>query len=651
MAIQGVSLQYRPEIDGLRAIAVLPVILFHAGISGFSGGFVGVDIFFVLSGYLITSILWTDMERGDFTFRNFYERRIRRILPAMVLVIACTLVAGWFWLAPDRYEELGMSAAAALYSVSNFYFYGEAGYFARASETQPLLHTWSLGVEEQFYFLFPVALLALHRRTDRSKAMLVLALVAIASLALCEWLWRRDADANFFLIPSRAWELMAGSLCALYLYKREMRGNSWLAGAGLAMIAASIVLFDKNTPFPSTLALLPVGGTVLVVLYAQGSNAAVRLLSLRPLVGIGLISYSAYLWHQPVLAFARLRMIDEPSATVMLGLSLLSLVLAYFSWKYSEQPFRRKPKEGEVRRFSGIPAIAAAFVGAAFLSTAILASDGVRQRFEPAKLAMYEETSRRPALMDPCKLGYGDTEVTACENGERGAGALRIALIGDSHASQWTSALADMAKRRGWLLDTYAKSACPMAEVDFSLLALKRNYHECASWREALYPALQDEGYDLVIATQSALGYLKYEGRYSVGIEEWDKGMQQMAAKLDALPGRWLLLADNPQFRDRLPVECIAKTELLGFDTRDICIHHRSRALDTPSRAIEQRVVAGSSKGSWLDLSSNYCDEQVCRPYLANGLVMSDRSHLSNHGTSLAIGDFESAIAGALEKR
>ena len=630
-------IQYRSEIDGLRAIAVLPVILFHAGIAGFGGGFVGVDIFFVISGYLITTILWSDLERGEFTFAKFYERRIRRILPAFVVVVACTLVAGWFWLPPDRFSDLGMSAASALFSVSNLYFYGEAGYFAHASETQPLLHTWSLGVEEQFYLVFPVLLLFLHRRMGRDQVMLVLAMIALASLAYCEWLWRRDPDANFFLIPSRTWELMAGSLCALFLFKRETSGNPLLAATGLALIALSILLLDKDTPFPSTLALLPVGGTVLVVLFARAENAVGRLLSWRPLVGIGLISYSAYLWHQPVLAFARLRLIESPSASMMLAMSLGTLGLAYLTWKYVEQPFR-KPRD-PARRAAGLTsvrAILASMLPIAMVSVAVNASGGAPDRFGEDRALDYEHSRQLSDGMRRCKTGYTNTDLLVCEDGERDRPALRIALIGDSHASQWTDALASEAEERGWALDTFAKSSCPIADVQFYLPALKRDYRECWEWRGKMRQAIEKGRYDLVIGTQSSLSYVRHHGQGSQTIAQWGSGMASFTQWADGLPGRWIVLSDNPQFRRKLPPECIAKTYLLDFGDPEICNEQRRIALDEGIRGIEQSLAAKSRKGSWIDLASLFCDEATCRPHIDGRLVMSDSNHLSVFGTSHA---------------
>lgn len=638
-------MDYRPEIDGLRAIAVLPVILFHAGIAGFAGGFVGVDIFFVLSGYLITTILWNDLEAGKFTFKKFYERRIRRILPALIFVILCTLVVGWFWLTPQQFGELGTSSTLALYSVSNFHFYGQSGYFAQASETQPLLHTWSLAVEEQFYLLFPIALLWLHRLSDRRRTSIALAIVALGSLVLCEYLWRVDPDANFFLIPSRAWELMAGALCALYLHGRTAKGNDVVAAMGLLMIGLSVVLFDETTPFPSLATLLPIGGTVLVVLFATDDNRIARLLSTRVLVGLGLISYSAYLWHQPIFAFVRLRMGYEPSAAAMLALSALTILLAILSWKFVERPFRRQvPQVPRKPQWSGVPAVLATLLVVAGLGTIISTHNGLPARFDPARVAQYEASRALSPEMRPCKVEYVQTDPAFCRHGMLEDPEFKVALIGDSHASQWTYALAKEAEQRGWQLDTYAKSSCALAGIEYYLPSIKRDYVECPLWRANLFGMLAKQDYDVVIGTQSSISYLHRHGSGSVSYGRWETGMIELTQTLDTLPGRWILLSDNPQFRRNSPPDCVAKAFLMDLGELSACDEEREFALDKPARAIERRLANDSARGSWFDLSDLMCDERACRPQIDGALLMSDTNHLSTFGTQLGASSLADAI-------
>lgn len=338
-----VALKYRAEIDGLRALAVVPVILFHAGFDLFSGGFVGVDVFFVISGYLITTILVEDIENKRFSIVNFYERRARRILPALFFVMACCIPFAWMWMLPSQLKDFSQSLIAVSLFVSNVLFWRESGYFAVAAEKAPLLHTWSLAVEEQYYIVFPVFLF-LAWRFGKNRVFWMIVVFAAISLGLSEWGWRHYATANFYLAPTRAWELFAGSIAAFIVMKRGVRKNNMLALLGLAAIIFSIFAYDENTPFPSVYALVPVLGVVLLVLYANEETFAAKVLSTKLFVGIGLISYSAYLWHQPMFAFARIRSIAEPSEFLMIALGAVSFILAIFSWRYIERPFRARQK-------------------------------------------------------------------------------------------------------------------------------------------------------------------------------------------------------------------------------------------------------------------------------------------------------------------
>lgn len=334
-------MKYRAEIDGLRALAVVPVILFHAGFELFSGGFVGVDVFFVISGYLITTILIEDIENKRFSIVNFYERRARRILPALFFVMLVCIPFAWMWMLPSQMKDFSQSLVAVSMFASNILFWRESGYFDAVAEEKPLLHTWSLAVEEQYYVLFPIFLI-LAWRFGKNRVFWMIVVMAAISLLLSEWGWRNIATANFYLAPTRAWELFAGSIAAFIVQKQGVRKNNPLALAGLVAIIFSIFFYDETTPFPSVYALVPVLGVVLLVLYADKDTFAAKLLSTKGFVGIGLISYSAYLWHQPLFAFERIRSLEHTSLSLMSLLSLISLLLGYFSWRYIEKPFRKK---------------------------------------------------------------------------------------------------------------------------------------------------------------------------------------------------------------------------------------------------------------------------------------------------------------------
>lgn len=378
-------MNYRKEIDGLRALAVIPVILFHAGFEWISGGFIGVDIFFVISGYLITTIIIKEKENNTFTLSNFYERRIRRILPALFFVLLVCLPFAWFWLLPHELKDFGKSLVAVSIFASNILFWKESDYFAADAELIPLLHTWSLAVEEQFYLFFPIIMIIFWRLGKRGL-MIVISVIALISIGLSEWGWRHFTEANFFLIPTRAWELMIGSLTAFYLYykkydhqKQEQSKIHQIASAmGFMLILYSIFFFNKDIPFPSLYTLMPTLGTTLIILFATPETLVNKLLSLRLVVGIGLISYSAYLWHQPLFVFARFRSLEEPSMGLLSLLSLVTLALAYLSWRFIEQPFRNK------QRFTRQQIFTTALISSLILISigmAFVISDGAIFRF------------------------------------------------------------------------------------------------------------------------------------------------------------------------------------------------------------------------------------------------------------------------------
>ncbi|MCX2983046.1 acyltransferase [Halieaceae bacterium IMCC14734] len=364
-------MNYRREIDGLRSVAVLPVIFFHAGITVFSGGYIGVDVFFVISGYLITSIIVSERANNAFTLRNFYERRARRILPALFFVIIVCIPFAWAWMSPSQLQEFAQSLAAVALFSSNILFWSESGYFAPVAELKPLLHTWSLAIEEQYYLFFPLFILATWRLGGKAIFVALLLLSGI-SLLLSQWASANHPSANFYLLPTRLWELLVGSLIALYLLNKkavpsQSTGNALyidqlFSGIGLALILYSIFAFDDQTPFPGFYALVPTLGTALVILFASKGTLTAMVLGSKLPVAIGLISYSAYLWHQPLFAFTRIRSVSEPSPTFMVLIGLLSLGLAAMTWRYVEKPFRDKS------RFSR-PQI---FYAAAIASTALI---------------------------------------------------------------------------------------------------------------------------------------------------------------------------------------------------------------------------------------------------------------------------------------
>lgn len=433
-------MKYRSEIDGLRALAVIPVILLHAGFGTFSGGFVGVDIFFVISGYLITRILLTEIERGDFSIVRFYERRMRRICPALFLVLAVCIPLAWMWMAPHQFRDFGRSIVAVVFFVSNFLFWNEGGYFSAPAELKPLLHTWSLGVEEQYYLFAPLSLLLMWR-FGRNVVFWGVIATAVVSLIAAEWASRYAPSANFYWTPFRVWELLAGSICGFLSAGRAPRRNNGLSAAGLALIIFAIFMYDESTPFPSFYALVPVGGAALILMYGTTGTWVARLLSTRLFVGIGVISYSAYLWHQPFFAFARIRSMAAPSPWLMLALAALSLVAAYFSWRFVEQPFRKRPMPWLSTRRSLFATSAA--LGTLFAAFGIYGSvsNGIPSRVmmppPGSREAMLLDTTIEKPLAQECWTEAGvdvSKQRLLCPVFSPPNPKLRILVVGDSHS-------------------------------------------------------------------------------------------------------------------------------------------------------------------------------------------------------------------------
>jgi peptidoglycan/LPS O-acetylase OafA/YrhL len=341
-------LHYRREVDGLRAVAVIPVILFHAGFAAFSGGYVGVDVFFVISGYLITSVILRDLQAGTFSLARFYERRIRRILPALfVMLIVCAPLSA-ILLMPSYSRLAADSLVAASVFASNLLYLRDMGYFGLPEQLRPLLHTWTLGVEEQYYLFFPLFAGVAWKLGKAWLVAMLAGLVAI-SAGFAEWAAMYHPNWGFYLLPARGWELGIGALLAFYLDLRPTAAwrMAWLQPLsffGLALIAYAVLTFDDFTPTPSSYTLLPTVGAGLVILCASPATLAGRMLGSRVAVGIGLASYSLYLWHQPIFVFVRHRNLLPPSPTMVVAEFLALAAIAYLSWRFVERPFRRRDR-------------------------------------------------------------------------------------------------------------------------------------------------------------------------------------------------------------------------------------------------------------------------------------------------------------------
>lgn len=465
---------YRRDIDGLRAVAVSTVVLAHAGMPGLAGGYIGVDVFFVISGFLITSIVNGELTEGRFSLLNFYERRARRILPALFIVLAASLVIGWFVFPPPQYASLGASAIAAILFVSNIWFQRNTGdYFSSDAEYEPLLHTWSLGVEEQFYLAFPLALMAIYRW--RRAALIPLMVIAtVVSFAIAAATVTDHPVANFYMSPLRAWELLVGALLALSGTSGPARRfvREAVALAGLLAIAVPSVTYDDGTHFPGLAALPPVLGAAAIIWAGAGGASMVgRLLSTRLMVGIGLISYSLYLWHWPVLVAARnlegTVHLSWQAAVAAIGISILA---AWASWGWIERPFRQlKPRPVVPARTLAFQAglVAICLTGVAAW---VASADGVWQRI-PGMEQRYLRASQRSDLEKQCwrALDAGQPRCILGGGAKRESRekAPSVFLWGDSHAASFIPALSPHLTGRELVGAATVKPGCaPVAGID-----------------------------------------------------------------------------------------------------------------------------------------------------------------------------------------
>ena len=488
-------MNYRSEIDGLRALAVIPVIFFHAGFNTFSGGFVGVDVFFVISGYLITSIIVNDIENKNFSIISFYERRARRILPALFLVMLACLPFAWMWMVPIQLKDFSQSMIAVSLFASNFLFWRESGYFDAAAEEKPLLHTWSLAVEEQYYLIFPIFLLMMWG-LGKNKVFWLIIILATASLIFSEWSWRNTPSANFFLAPTRAWELFAGSIAAFIVKKRGVQKSSILSSLGLGAIILAIFAYDKTTPFPSFYTLLPILGVCLIIIYGDRATLTGKLLSTKALVGIGLISYSAYLWHQPLFAFARIRSLSHPSDYFMLLLCFVSILLAYISWKYVEKPFRNKNK------FKRIQILFFSITGIIFFtSIGTLGHLGViESKFNSIEIKNWRDENECVVSKKTDVSKKLNTIKEKCFSEDK-----NYILIGDSHAESLSKPLRKMIEIKNGSLITLLHNGC-LPVVGTSRIPYQS---DCVKNKELYWNFIQSTNATIII---SARWRLQMEG-------------------------------------------------------------------------------------------------------------------------------------------
>ncbi|MFE2043480.1 acyltransferase family protein [Streptomyces sp. NPDC059477] len=650
----------RPDIQGLRAVAVALVVLSHAAIPPFSGGYVGVDVFFVISGFLITSSLLRELSTtGRISIRTFYARRALRLLPASTLVVVATLAGSWLFLSKARFTEYaGDALSSALYAVNFRYALSGTDYLAEGSPPSPFQHFWSLAVEEQFYLLWPLLLMLSWRPTGRRRFLAVpLVVLCLVSLGLSVLTTSGSPSWAYFGSHTRFWELGAGALLALSARRLDRLPAHCAAPAtwiGLLCIALSAVLYDGGTPFPGPYALLPVLGTVLVL--AGGGSptpyGARWLLARRPAVWIGGLSYSWYLWHWPLLIIGPLALDRPADLPLALGLGLLALLPAWATLRLVENPVRfhagLRGRPGRALVLGGVLSAGAAVLaltssffpppidsgrpGPELRQETATATDPLprlRQLLEdsgtslPSNLTppLTEVKDAESAVYrDGCHVGYAGTQSPSCVYGDPGSDTV-VVLFGDSHAAQWFPALDALARTHHWKLVSLTKASCKPARV--TTVQNGGPYSACDTWRTRALARIAALDPSLVIVSSSEAGDPAYPT--SDPGQQWTDGFRETFAALGESGARVAALLDTPWPKSDA-VDCAATYPLdLGR-----CASEVSEAIRDPARRDAVREAAESAGALVIDPAPWLCTPAGDCPVLAgNALVYRDDSHLS----------------------
>ncbi len=527
---------YRPDIDGLRAIAILPVIWFHSGLSGLPGGFTGVDTFFVISGYLITGLIFKEISSQNFSFRSFYARRVRRLAPALLVVICATMVAGLGLMLPWELEKLGASAVAAISMFANIHFWREAGYFALGQQVTPLLHTWSLAVEEQFYIFFPLTLILAHKY---SKVSLAVIAIAVLSFVLSVYGMLVAPAASFYLLPTRAWELMIGASLALGIVTVPAQFRAVLSTCGLLLVLASAFFITESDPFPGWLALFPTTGAFLII--GSGPDSPIgRLLSAPVFVWIGKISYPLYLWHWPVFAFIRHynAEFELPAAMAFLAIAL-SILLSWLTYRYIETPLRKPNFPFRRLAFGASAATLCIFA----TSASVIVAKGYPGRFDPDVLEIAEVRDDLAPLAHSC-VNTPLAEIDAkCHLGPPGSPS--FVIWGDSHAAANSQGVARGLAGPGLVA---SMNTCPAALGWASKKLVGRGGKRCAARNQRLFERISK---DPALKTVVLSAYWpSYERDEREGL--W-RGTNALAKLLRAHGKKIIILAGTPEPGQNVP--------------------------------------------------------------------------------------------------
>lgn len=631
------KLRYRPEIDGLRALAVSIVILFHAGL-GCTGGYVGVDVFFVISGFLISSLILADLESGCFTFANFWERRARRILPALTVVLIATAITGWFLLLPADFENLGRAMASQAVFGSNLYHWRTSGYFSPAAEEKPLLHTWSLAVEEQFYLICPFVIWALFYNKwlrGRTALMIAMSVGFVLSLTVSIYGVTRYPSSTFYLLPTRAWELLLGALVAVcpanFAVFRRRDVREIVSLTGIAGILCATFSYDGKTAFPGFAALLPCLGTAAVI-WANQPHANVpltivgSLLSLRPLVWVGLISYSLYLWHWPLLAYARYLAIQPLSLPVRVLAVVVAFLLAILSYRYVETPFRKR-RWGTSQRslfcLSGT-AITTAF-GCGLIC---LAMHGFPNRFPLQTRQFADARSDTGGFLR--ELSTHDVQAeNLIEIGTNDSSRPPQLLVwGDSHAMAALPAFDAFLKEAGVSGRAATHSSTPPL-LDWCFVDKYGLGEQSRDYNDAVYQYIQKYRISEVCLVAYWCAYQDENGNYS---EAFNQALLRTVHRLADIGARPTILLDNPVHPFDVPKSLTRFT--VSHD--DIRAHAAKPDLAMKFDGIPVHIIAEieAAGGRVLDCKPGFLD-WTGRHYMTHSndfAYYRDHGHLSSRG-------------------
>jgi peptidoglycan/LPS O-acetylase OafA/YrhL len=643
---------YLAHVDGLRAIAILAVVAYHAWPTALSGGFVGVDVFFVVSGFLITRLVLAEMAAGTFSLPDFLARRARRLLPASTVVFVVVGLVSAVVLLPDAFEDFGRSLLMASLMLANVHFYRTAGYFSAPAHEKPLLHTWSLSVEDQFYLTWPLLLVLLAPRRGRGLLLIVALVLASASLVHAEATVGADPDYSFFILLPRAWELLAGCALAIAAPRIAMsRPVAELAAfAGLAAILASTLLLHAESGVPGLAALPAVAGTAAVILAGLSRESTVpRWLERSPLVLVGLVSYSLYLWHWPLLALAKYALARAPTPLEAGGIVALSFGLAWLSWRFVERPFRRHG--AEARRTSTRVLLAGLGVMAVLAVTGGLVRilDGLPGRFGGPVGAMFSDMSSGNPLRIPCD-GHERIFGTdaACNLGRRKASgeSYDLAIIGDSNADHFVPMVAEWAERAGLAGRQVTQSRCaPLfgaARPDWSAA---RNA-TCAAFQRGIVRFVEaNPGLSLVVLAgkwadndrplaDNGIAAAGLAGPRAASVTI-DSALRRTVAYLRDKGIRVVLVGEIPRF-EVLPVSCVVAALQGGTDTA-ACGRARAEATRDASASdpLLRRVAAADAGVSVVSPVEVMCEAAHCPPMKDGVFLYRDPGHLSAAGSAL----------------